>query len=223
MDQVTGKRLLVIPCAPACVMEVSLSAKRSVSKCEQEGEYVICVTGELLSNHETMYKLVQSVLLKMWADNVLGFHVTHFCPPLGHYNMLYSIWILLFHLFPHFSGMNQCGVGYDFCNTCQFWVFKKIQNQRTARVLGIWKFSGLKNSWFWVFENFQNQRTIRFHERAGRDPTILGGHLIFLIIMVINFDTHLDTQWKFGAISNTHPTSGMNHEPQVCHASCYFF
>jgi hypothetical protein len=41
MDQVTGKRLLVIPCAPACVMEVSLSAKRSVSKCEQEGEYVI--------------------------------------------------------------------------------------------------------------------------------------------------------------------------------------
>jgi hypothetical protein len=115
------------------------------------------------------------------------------------------------------------GVGYDFCNTCQFWVLKKIQNHRTARVLCIWKFSGSKNSRFWVFENFQNQRTIGFHERAGRDPTILAGHLIFLIITVINFDTQLDTQWRFGAISYTHPTSGMNHEPQVCHPLCYFF
>jgi hypothetical protein len=41
MDQVTGKRLLVIPCAPAYVMEVSLSGKRSIGKCEQEGEHVI--------------------------------------------------------------------------------------------------------------------------------------------------------------------------------------
>jgi hypothetical protein len=41
MDQVTGKRLLVIPCTPAYVMEVSLSGKGSVGKCEQEGEYVI--------------------------------------------------------------------------------------------------------------------------------------------------------------------------------------
>jgi hypothetical protein len=184
-------------------------------KCRQmrAGRRICDMTGELLSNGETMYKLVQSVLFKMWEDNVLGFHMTHFCPPLGHYNMLYSIWILLFPLFPHCSGMNQCGVGYDFCNTCQFWVFKKIQNQRTPRVLGIWKFSGSKNSRFWVFEIFQNQRTIGFHERAGRVPTTLGGHLIFLIITVINFDTQLDTQWRFDAISNTHPTSGMNHEP----------
>jgi len=29
-------------------------------------------------------------------------------------------------------------------------------------------------------------------------------YLIFYKIIVINFDTHLDTQWRFGAISSTH-------------------
>jgi hypothetical protein len=42
MDQVTNwQEVAVIPCAPAYVMEVSLSGKRSVGKWEQEGEYVI--------------------------------------------------------------------------------------------------------------------------------------------------------------------------------------
>jgi hypothetical protein len=35
-----------------------------------------------------------------------------------------------------------------------------------------------KNHPFWVFEKLQ--RTIQFHERTGKDPTILGGYFISL-------------------------------------------
>jgi hypothetical protein len=54
-------------------------------------------------------------------------------------------------------------------------------------------------------------------ELAEAQPFFMVDIDFFLIIMVINFDTQLDTQQRFGAIFNTHPTSGMNHKPQVCH------
>jgi hypothetical protein len=57
------------------------------------------------------------------------------------------------------------GQVFHFCNTHRFWVFEKIQNQRTTS-------SG-------YFENFQIQRTAGFHERTGKDLVVLGRYLIF--------------------------------------------
>jgi hypothetical protein len=82
---------------------------------------------------------------------------------------------------------------FDFCNTCWFWVFENIQNQRIVGFIYL-KISESKNYRVWVFEKNQIQRTtgctyfkifkkiIRFHEKTDKDLMIFSKILRTVIV-----------------------------------------